>query len=170
MTGSEAPPGTVVAPPVRVTPPAQRTPTTEDTFSAPAPRTTLLVVDSGVLAVALADDGSDGDHARRHLTGHRLLSVPSATTEILGIWQQAVRTGALSTDRVRAALHDLAELPLVLVGPGSMLDRCWELQERMHAHDASVLALAEAIDAPLLTTNPRLADVTGTKAQVVLLR
>lgn len=141
----------------------------ESTSSVPLAVSTILVVDSGVLAVALADDGQDGNHARQHLCGHRLLSVSSTTTEVLGIWRQAVRTGALSTDRIRTALRDLTELPLSLVDLGPMLDRCWELQARVHAHDAAVLALAESIDAPLITTNPKLADLTETSARVVLL-
>ena len=43
----------------------------------------MIVVDASVLAVALADDGHDGDHARARLRGERLTApelVDLATT------------------------------------------------------------------------------------------
>jgi predicted nucleic acid-binding protein len=179
MTGARPAPGAVVAPPVRRAPPARRPPTEENTTTVLTPPdtentssavSTMLIVDSGVLAVALADDGKDGNQARRHLIGHRLLSVSSVMTEVLGIWRQALRLEALSPERVHAALRDLAELPLSLVDPGPLLNRCWELQAEVPIQDATVLALAESVAVPLITTNPRLADLTRTSARIVLLR
>jgi predicted nucleic acid-binding protein len=129
----------------------------------------MLVVDAGALAVALADDGADGDRARTLLIGHLLVATSVLTVEVLGVWRQAVRTGALSPDRARTARRDLTDLPVCLVEAGPALERCWQLQDEVHAHDAAALALAELIEAPLVTTNPRLVDIPGTRARVILL-
>jgi len=42
-----------------------------------------------------------------------------------------------------------------------LLDRCWELRDTVSVYDAAYVALAEAVDAPLLTADRRLAAAPG---------
>jgi predicted nucleic acid-binding protein len=46
--------------------------------------------------------------------------------------------------------------------------RAWELRDILTAHDAVYIALAEALDAPLLTRDRRLAGAAGHRARVGL--
>lgn len=46
--------------------------------------------------------------------------------------------------------------------------RMWELKENVSAYDAAYVALAEALDAPLVTTDRRLAQASAHKAKVEL--
>ena len=50
-----------------------------------------------------------------------------------------------------------------------LLDRIWELRHNASAYDAAYLALAEALDAPLLTSDARLGAVPDARAAVEIL-
>jgi predicted nucleic acid-binding protein len=47
-----------------------------------------------------------------------------------------------------------------------LTERIWELRENLTAYDAAYIALAEALDAPLVTTDARLARASGIRAAV----
>ncbi|HYZ40455.1 MAG TPA: type II toxin-antitoxin system VapC family toxin [Stellaceae bacterium] len=49
-----------------------------------------------------------------------------------------------------------------------LLQRVWELRTNLTAYDAVYVALAEALEAPLLTRDRRLATATGHHARIVL--
>jgi predicted nucleic acid-binding protein len=48
----------------------------------------------------------------------------------------------------------------------SLMGRIWELKENLTAYDAANVALAEALGAPLVTMDTRLAQATGIRAAV----
>ncbi len=51
-----------------------------------------------------------------------------------------------------------------------LMERIWALGENLTAYDAAYVALAEALDAPLVTMDARLAQVPGHRAAVELYR
>lgn len=51
-----------------------------------------------------------------------------------------------------------------------MLDRIWELRDNLSAYDATYVAVAEALDAPLLTADARLARAPGPTCPVTVVR
>lgn len=53
-------------------------------------------------------------------------------------------------------------------GPFSLLDRVWELREKVSAYDASYIALAELLDCPLLTADARLSRAPGVKCAITV--
>jgi predicted nucleic acid-binding protein len=77
-----------------------------------------------------------------------------------------VRQSELSGDRAAAALADLAELPAVRHAHEPYLRRIWALRENVSAYDAVYVALAEALDAPLLTCDARLSRTPLTTVAV----
>jgi predicted nucleic acid-binding protein len=79
-----------------------------------------------------------------------------------------VRRGQLAESAGRAALADIAEAPLVRMPHLPLLTRVWELRDAVSAYDASYVALAEMLDAPLLTCDARLAASHGHRAQIDL--
>jgi predicted nucleic acid-binding protein len=46
------------------------------------------------------------------------------------------------------------------------LPRVWELRNNLSAYDAVYVALAEALDAPLITRDQRLAATAGHRARI----
>lgn len=121
----------------------------------------MLVVDASVLAVALLDDGPDGDQLRARLHGEDLAAPSLIDLEVVSVWRGLARGGQLEARRVAFALEDLRALPLQRVDHGALVMRCWELRENLTVYDASYVALAEALQATLLTGDRRIARAPG---------
>lgn len=128
----------------------------------------MIVVDASVVAPALADDGGDGDRARDHLRGERLIAPALIDLEVLSVVRRAARSGRLADRRARQALDDLAALALRRAPHLPLLPRIWELGENLSAYDAAYVALAEAVGADLLTADGRLHRAPGLRCNVVL--
>ncbi len=128
----------------------------------------MIVADAGVLVVALADD-VDGDHARRRRRGELLLSPELVDLEVVSVLRRLVLAGSLPVRRAEQALADLVDLPLTRVGHRALLRRCWELRGDVTVYDAAYVAVAETVEAPLLTTDARLARAPGLRCDVEVL-
>jgi len=73
-------------------------------------------------------------------------------------------------ERARQAFADLADLPIVRVPHADMLPRIWELRDNVTPYDAAYVALAEALNAPLLTADARFAAAPGPRCEFRVLR
>jgi predicted nucleic acid-binding protein len=131
--------------------------------------TTVLVVDASVLVVALADDGADGDQARARLRGQRLVLPELADLEVASVLRRQIRAGAIDARRAGLALEDLAALPARRAPHRPLLARCWELRDSLTVYDAAYVALAEAMQAMLLTGDQRLARASGPRCPIEIL-
>ncbi len=129
----------------------------------------MIVVDaSAVLEVLLRTP------AARALMG-RLLD-PSQTlhaphlldVEVAQVVRRYAASGEIGGERGRMALADLADLPLRRYPHDLLLPRIWELRNNLTAYDAAYVALAEALGAPLLTRDKRLAAAPGHTARIEL--
>lgn len=121
----------------------------------------MLVVDASLLAVALLDDGQDGDLLRTRLHGEELAAPSLVDLEVVSVWRGLARGGQLEPRRVAFALDDLRALPIQRVDHRALVLRCWELRENLTVYDASYVALAEALHATLLTGDRRIARAPG---------
>ena len=127
----------------------------------------LVVLDASA-AVEMLLHGSAGTEVRRRIVGHELHVPYLVEIEVAEALRNAVRRARLSPDRGRDALDDLAELPIVPYPLGALRERVWELGTNVTAYDAVYVALAEALDAPLVTCDGRLARAPGLRARVEL--
>ena len=130
----------------------------------------MLVVDASVLATALADDAADGDTARGRLRGQDLAAPELIDLEVVSVLRRQLSVGKLDTRRARLALDDLLELPVQRVPHRALLRRCWELRDNLSVYDAAYVALAETLEAPLVTADARLAKAPGVTCTVEVLR
>lgn len=130
----------------------------------------MLVVDASVLAVALVDDGPDGDAIRHRLRGEQLAAPALIDLEVASVWRGRARGGHLNPRRVGLALDDLRDLPIQRVEHTSLLARCWELRENLTIYDAVYVALAEALQAPLITGDQRLSRSTGPRCAIEVVK
>ena len=126
----------------------------------------MIVVDASVIAPALADDDADGDRARERLQGERLVAPELFDLEVVAVIRKALVAGVLDDRRAAIALADLADLDLERVSHRPLLVRVWELRTNITPHDAAYVALAEMIEATLLTADRRLAQAPGPQCQI----
>jgi predicted nucleic acid-binding protein len=130
----------------------------------------VLVVDASVLAVALADDGPDGDAARARLRGETLAAPELVDLEVASVLRRQNRMGMLDNRRAALARTDLAALPMHRAAHLPLLPRCWELRDNLTTYDTAYVALAEALVATLLPGDRRLAHAAGPTCTIELLR
>lgn len=130
----------------------------------------MIVVDASVLAVALADDGPDGDRARSRLRDHELTAPELIDLEVTSVLRGRARVGALDERRATLALHDLAELPLRRAPHRPLVQRCWELRDNLTPYDAAYVALAELLDVTLVTGDRAITKARGPRCRLELFR
>lgn len=126
----------------------------------------MIVVDaSAVLEVLLQTDR--GRALEPRLFGGEPLHAPHLLDlEVVQVLRRHVLRGALDPERAEGALRDYHDLQIERYPHHLFLARVWELRDNATAYDAAYLALAEALNAPLLTTDRKLADVPGHAARV----
>ena len=88
--------------------------------------------------------------------------------EVIQGLRRVERAGVLSELRLLDCLTALAELRVVYHDHAPLLRRVWSLRRNLTAYDAAYVALAEALDAPLLTSDARLARTAGHNATIDL--
>jgi len=76
--------------------------------------------------------------------------------------------GVIDSKRGGMALTDLADFPLRRYPHDFLLPRIWDLRNNLTAYDAAYVALAEVLDATLLTRDRRLAAAAGHRAKIEL--
>ena len=86
--------------------------------------------------------------------------------EVAQVLRRYVREKMITSQRAQEALEDLAGLPLDRYPHDFLLPRVWELRATLTAYDAVYVALAELLDAPLLTCDRRIASASGHSANV----
>ncbi len=129
----------------------------------------MLVTDASALVRAIADDGAGGELARARLHGETLHAPELVDLEVMSVLRRLLATGRLDAHRAALALGALADLPLVRGSHLRLLPRVWELRNNVTPYDAVYVALAEALDADLLTADARLAAAPGLRCRVTVL-
>jgi predicted nucleic acid-binding protein len=118
----------------------------------------LIVVDaSAVLEVLLQTPAARAVNRRLFASGETLHAPHLLDVEVAQVLRRYARSRALSPQRGTEALEDLADLPLSRYSHDMLLPRIWQLRHNVTAYDAAYIALAEALDATLITCDRKLA-------------
>jgi predicted nucleic acid-binding protein len=120
-----------------------------------------LVVDASAVVAALVDGARDGEWAASEIVRGGLAAPHLMPVEAANILRRAARAGDLSADAAALAHEDLIALPVDLFPYEPHAHRVWELRDNLTAYDAWYVALAEDLDAPLLTLDVRVARSSG---------
>jgi predicted nucleic acid-binding protein len=130
----------------------------------------LIVVDASAI-VDLVLGTAEGalveerlDQAGGILHAPHLLDV-----EVMQAIRRCERHRVVPASRALEALRSFSELPIRRHEHALLLPRVWELRTRLTAYDAIYVALAEALELPLLTRDKRLARAPEVRAMVEVL-
>jgi predicted nucleic acid-binding protein len=115
----------------------------------------LLRTDKGLRIEALIFSRANTLHAPH------LLDVEAAHA-----LRRYVREREVTEARAEQLLQNLVELRILRHRHTSLLNRVWELRHHLTAYDAVYVALAEALDASLLTCDAKIAAAPGHHAIV----
>jgi predicted nucleic acid-binding protein len=126
----------------------------------------MLVVDASCLYELVV--GSPGSEPiRDRLSAEADWAAPHVVdVEVFGVIRQDYLRGRLDRTAAAMAVADLESWPGERYGHRLLLQRAWELRETVRGWDAMYVALAEALDAVLLTTDRRLAAATGPTCRI----
>jgi predicted nucleic acid-binding protein len=128
----------------------------------------MLVIDASALLLALLP--GDVEDARDRLADEAELHAPHLIDlEVANAARRLSRSGQLGANRAGALLDDLADLRIDRYPHLALLPRIWELRENLSSYDGAYLALAEALDAKLLTADARLARAAPESDRVELI-
>jgi predicted nucleic acid-binding protein len=130
----------------------------------------VIVLDASAMLELLLDTEPGARVADRALAGRDSLHAPHLIDlEVAHAVHRFERLGEIAPQRASEALRDLVRLPLQRHGHAVLLGRVRELRHSCSAYDAAYVALAEALAAPLLTRDARLARSHGHRARIELL-
>ncbi len=130
----------------------------------------MIVADaSAVLELLLGTDAAPRVAARLLDASETLHAPHLLDVEVTQVLRRYAISGGLDARRGERALADLLDLPLRRHPHTVLLRRAWELRRSISAYDAVYVALAEALGAPLVTRDARLARAHGHRARVELL-
>lgn len=130
----------------------------------------MIVVDASVIVASLLSTAGAGARARERLRLDPDLHAPHLLdVEVAAAMRRRVRLGQTDVALATEALADLADLAALRWDHEPLLTRVWELRENVTVYDAVYLALAEVLDAPLVTGDARLARAPGIRCQVEVL-
>lgn len=129
----------------------------------------MIVVDaSALIEVLLGAPAAPAIERRLFEPGETLHAPHLLDAEVAQVIRRYAASGAIDALRGSEALADLADFPLRRYSHEFLLPRVWELRHNLTAYDAIYVALAEALDAPLLTRDARMAEAVGHRATVQL--
>ena len=125
----------------------------------------MLVIDASVLVDALLVAGA----ARARLASANLQAPELIDAELLSVLRRLVLAEQLPEPHALQALATSQQLGLRRHSSRLLWPRAWELRSNLSAYDALYVALAEQLDAPLLTADGRIARAPGLRCNVEVL-
>jgi predicted nucleic acid-binding protein len=129
----------------------------------------MIVLDASALVELLLGTARGLSIGTRISDPALALHVPHlADVEVAQALRRYVRDGELDAVSTAAALEDLRALDLERHAHEPLLDRIWALRQNLTAYDATYVALAEVLEATLLTCDGKLARAPGMAGLVEL--
>ena len=129
----------------------------------------MLIVDASCLYEVLAD-AQRAEQVRARLALDPDQAAPHVIdAEVLGVVRRDHLLGRLDATAALQAVDDLRDWPGERFGHRSLLERAWELRDRVRTWDALYVALAEALDGTLVTLDRRLGRVEGLRCRTEII-
>lgn len=126
----------------------------------------MLVVDASYLFEVVADTPRADVLRERLRVDEDQVAPHIIDVEVMGVIRDQYLRGGLDPTAARQAVTDLRAWPGERFGHRLLMDRAWELRDSIRGWDAFYVALAEAMDATLLTLDGRLARAHGPRCPI----
>lgn len=133
-------------------------------------RTATIVVDASALVALLLDGGPAGAWVTSAIDGATLAAPHLSLPEAANVLRRHERSGLVHGAEATLAHADLLALPLQLWPYEPLAERAFELRHNLTIYDASYVALAELLGAPVLTLDARLASAPGPRCRIIAFR
>lgn len=128
----------------------------------------MLIVDASCLYEVLTA-GPQAEPARSAMSADGDLAAPHIIdVEVFGIIRREHLLGRLDRTAASQAVDDLQLWSGQRLGHGPLLARAWELRDTVRGWDAMYVALAELLNARLLTSDRRLSRASGPRCTIEL--
>jgi predicted nucleic acid-binding protein len=130
----------------------------------------VIVIDASALLEVLLEVTSAAGTVAERLSrrGDSIHAPHLLDLEIAQVLRRRAAARLISPERCRRAFEDLARLRMYRHPHNFLLSRVWELRDNLTAYDAVYVALAEFLDASLLTRDRRMANAAGHRARIEL--
>ena len=120
----------------------------------------MIILDASVVIEMLLQTDDGIAITERVLGDNESLHAPHLIDiEVAQVLRRYVLRGELKAERAQQALEVMAEFPIARYEHEPLLARIWELRENLTAYDAAYVALAEGLNATLLTRDRKLSAV-----------
>ena len=127
----------------------------------------MIVVDaSALIEILLTSERSERIWKRLFAREESLHAPHLLDIEIAQVMRRYVARGEVTAERGRATIDLLPRIPVHRYPHEPLLPRIWALKDNSTTYDAAYLALAEALNASLVTCDHSLERVPGVRAQV----
>lgn len=135
--------------------------------------TDVVVVDTSALIEVIAETdlptGRKTDPALlTRLTSSAGCAPELIDAEALNVLRKLIGRNAITDDEATVAMRRVAESPIVRFSHRPLLADAWRMRHSVGGADSLFLALAEQLEAPLITCDKRLANSNGHKARIEL--
>jgi predicted nucleic acid-binding protein len=127
----------------------------------------VLVVDASAVAELILDTDV-GARVLDRLGEHTLHAPDIIGLEIVSVLRKLLLADELDRRQATAVLERWADLGVEIYDHSPLLARCLELADNATPDDAAYVALAEGLDAAVLTCDSKLAGIPGTRATFLL--
>ena len=127
----------------------------------------MLVVDASCLVEVLTSGPGAVDVGRVLATDEEHAAPHIVDVEVFGVLRLEFLRGGLDHTGATQAVEDLRSWPGQRYGHRLLLPRAWELHATVRGWDAMYVALAEALDATLVTSDRRLAGASGPRCPIL---
>lgn len=130
----------------------------------------MIVLDaSAMLDVLLATPAASSVLSRLHRPGETLHAPHLLDLEVLQVLRRYAIAGDITPERAGQAVADYLDFPILRYAHEVLAPRIWELRNTLTAYDGAYVALAEALEAPVVTRDRKLATSRGHHAIIELL-
>ena len=122
----------------------------------------MLVIDASA-ALELVMTTRSGFAVEEHVleSGEPLAAPHLIDVEVLHVIRRFHRNGVLTRRRSEQAIDDFGDLPITRYGHELLRLNMWRMRDNLNAYDAAYIALAELLDAPIVTCDGKLARSSG---------
>lgn len=129
----------------------------------------MIIVDASALLEALLRSPTGLRIERRLFEARDSIHAPHLIDlEVTQVLRRYATAREIDSRRAQEALDDLAAFHIHRYPHAFLVPRIWELRQNLTAYDAAYVGLAEALDAPLVTRDRKLAGAPGHRARIEL--